>query len=183
MWQAELGREDVRSAAGPGHSEATGSSDDSVSFRAAAAEDMPAIRWMVLSEFMNPLSLARERFVVAEGGGGGRQGLLGVGQVKEWPGEPPLRELRSLVVKREHRGRGVGTRLLRHLLARFEGQGPIYILTISRSIPFYQRAGFKEVTGERVPQQLRAELFLGGFVARLAAQDRCLCMVYSIDGA
>eukprot|EP00850_Spirogloea_muscicola_P017328 SM000148S01005 [mRNA] locus=s148:5042:6408:+ [translate_table: standard] len=125
---------------------------------------------------MNPLGLNKDRFVVADGGP--RIGLVGVGQVKVWPGNDALREVRSLVVIKELRGRGTGEKILQYLLGRFKGEGPLYLLTIGRTISFYERAGFKEV--QEVPRQLQVEHFLGNIVARLAARDRCLCMIINL---
>eukprot|EP00897_Mesotaenium_endlicherianum_P007284 jgi/Mesen1/6584/ME000336S05802 len=175
--------------------------DDSqytITFRPATSADMPTIQRLVFSEYMNPLGLQCERFVVADGGPA--LGLLGAAQVKEWPtasgsssgsvsgsdsgsgssfAPPPLLELRSLVVLPRHRGKRVGSRLVEYLLNTLEGRGSLYILTIGRSISFYERLGFKEVT-HAIPKQLQLEAWLGGIVARFAAQDRCLCMVVTI---
>lgn len=51
---------------------------------------------------MNPIGLDKERFLVAVNESSEER--LGFGQVKIWNGtEPPLREIRSLVVETEHR--------------------------------------------------------------------------------
>eukprot|EP00243_Klebsormidium_subtile_P005289 TRINITY_DN2097_c0_g1_i1.p2 TRINITY_DN2097_c0_g1~~TRINITY_DN2097_c0_g1_i1.p2 ORF type:complete len:135 (+),score=20.86 TRINITY_DN2097_c0_g1_i1:591-995(+) len=130
---------------------------------------MAQIQWLVLKEAMNPLNLIRERFLVAEDAAAQ---LVACGQVASIPGDPPIQELRSLVVVKEHRGRGIGTRLLQELLAGVKGE--VYLLTIGRAIKFYQRAGFEEASD--IPPQLGLELKLGNVVARIAAQDRCLVM-------
>lgn len=77
---------------------------------------------------MNPLNLIRERFLVAEDAAGQ---LVACGQVASIPGDPPIQELRSLVVVKEQRGHGIGTRLLQELLGRVEGE--VYLLTIGRA--------------------------------------------------
>lgn len=77
---------------------------------------------------MNPLTLLRERFLVAENAAGQ---LVACGQVASIPGDPPIQELRSLVVVKQHRGQGIGSRLLRALLARVKGD--VYLLTIGRA--------------------------------------------------
>ncbi|GAQ83434.1 hypothetical protein KFL_001480030 [Klebsormidium nitens] len=144
-------------------------SDAPVKFRPAQEQDMAQIQWLILKEAMNPLNLLRDRFLVAEDAAGQ---LVACGQVANIPGDPPIQELRSLVVVKEHRGQGIGTRLLQELLGRIEGE--VYLLTIGRAIKFYQRAGFEEVSD--VPPQLSLELKLGNVVAKVAAQDRCLVM-------
>lgn len=172
--------------------------------RPAMADDLGTIQQLVFREFMNPLGLAWQRFLVAEAGqpreqeqgpGAAAQSkegvVVGVGQLKAWPGAgptaPPFLELRSLVVDPAHRGQGIGSRLVGQLLSRADaetdsagaakGQLPVFLLTIGKRVPFYERLGFQEVTEqEKVPKQLGLELSLGGVVTRLVARDRCLCM-------
>ncbi|GJP30210.1 hypothetical protein CLOM_g23296 [Closterium sp. NIES-68] len=174
-----------------------------IRFRPATPADMGTIQRLVLSEFMNPLSLDVRRFVVAEaaaaaaaaaaageGAGGAGKGeveagwrLVGAGQMKEWKpeggvgaGAGPLMELRSLVVLPEMRGHGIGSKLVSELLKSVQGRGAVHLLTIGARTAFYERHGFHEVSADAVPSQLQLELFLGSFVASFAAGDRCLCM-------
>ncbi|CAI7898819.1 unnamed protein product [Closterium sp. NIES-54] len=115
-------------ASASAHPSAGNAAPPAIRFRPAIPEDMGTIQRLVLSEFMNPLSLDVRRFVVAEatattaeeGAGEGEKGknggeeagwrLVGVGQMKEWKkegeagtGAGPLVELRSLVVLPEMR--------------------------------------------------------------------------------
>lgn len=144
-----------------------------VKFRSASDDDMPLVKGMIWSEKMIPIDLPKERFVIADGGS--EIGLVGAGQVKEWGGNPPLREVRSMIVKREFRGGGVGSKILQELLSNQEGN-ILHLVTIRRRMKFYARAGFKEVLGEDVPRQLRLEIFIGNFIANRMYRDSCVCM-------
>lgn len=77
---------------------------------------------------MNPLNLVHERFLVAETASGR---LVACGQIASVPGDPPFQELRSLVVEKQHRNQGIGSMLVRELLARVQGE--VYLLTIGRA--------------------------------------------------
>jgi len=168
-----------------------------IRIRPGCPEDLNTVASAVFSEKMNPLGLSMDRFLVAEEASSGR--LVGFGQLKEWPtlsAKQDLRgqivraaglwpnwrgelvELSSLVVVPEWRGRGVGSALVSELVQRAEGK-TLCLLTIGSSVPFYERLGFKEISQQMVPRPLQPEVVLGTVVARLAANDRLLCMAHS----
>jgi N-acetylglutamate synthase-like GNAT family acetyltransferase len=119
-----------------------------------------------------------------------------------WTGE--LLELSSLVVVPGKRGKGVGRAVARRLVeeavvqlgdgsdnnANDASQGDtirqnlrsqtlptLCLLTLNSTTSFYEKLGFsKIVSNEYVPRPLRAELFLGGVVARIAVGDECVAM-------
>lgn len=188
-----------------------GSGDDApgMTLRHGVHSDADAIRAGVLRESMNPLGLDPTRFVVAVDDVHDDE-IVGFGQLKpwetlsdrpkddamgqvvrlfdltpNWSGE--LLELSSLVVKKEWRGRGVGTAVVRRLVMNAKtatGDGAtatalptLCLLTLRSTIPFYERLGFQEIVSpEYVPRPLQVELALGRIVARLARNDECVAM-------
>ncbi len=61
-----------------------------------------------------------------------------------------------LEVRREHRGRGIGTDLVTRLLGLLDQQYMVDVVCDEDVLPFYQRLGFVRVTGAviRRPQAL-----------------------------
>lgn len=129
--------------------------DASASLRLAAPADAPAVRRLVLSEYMNPLGLAPERFVVAQDDASGD--VVGCGQLKPWQRlsdrgdalgalvrgaglvpnwEGDLVELASLVVAPGSRGKGLGSRIVGRLLEDAPQGGTVCLLTTGRGAPF-----------------------------------------------
>jgi len=93
--------------------------------------------------------------------------------------EEPALELSSLVVLPEHRGKGVGTELVRKLVAQVSPSQKLYLLCLGKRAGFYtQAAGFEEVplSPQEVPLPLLAEALLGNVVSRVLADDRCVVM-------
>ncbi|KAF8058359.1 PSMD9 [Scenedesmus sp. PABB004] len=142
-----------------------------LSFRAATAADLPYIRERLLAERMNPLKLSAANFTVAEAEPGG--GVLGFAQLDAAPPDAdggPAFEFRSLIVAPEHRGRGVGRALLERV-AGGQRAAAVYLTTISRTVPFYTRAGFELLPPRAWPTWLWFEATAGTLVARLAVND------------
>lgn len=104
--------------------------------RPARRDDFPAIRRLVFGARLNPFGLDWRRFLVAGTPGGD---VLGCGQVK--PHADGSRELASLVVREQARGRGVARALIENLLARQEAR-PVYLMCRASLEPFYARFGF-----------------------------------------
>ncbi|KAL3156284.1 hypothetical protein ABBQ32_012556 [Trebouxia sp. C0010 RCD-2024] len=124
---------------------------------------------------MNPLGLSIERFLVAEGSGQ----LMGFGQLQQQPtaSDVQFMELRTLIVRDKARGQGVGTAIMKKLLATpAAAHTDVYLTTISRSMPFYQRAGFQEVDRQHIPRALWFEALAGTLAAFLAVQARLVVM-------
>ena len=52
-----------------------------------------------------------------------------------------------------HRSQGVGTAVMRQLMdSPAAANLDVYLTTISRTIPFYQRAGFQKVDRRQIPR-------------------------------
>src|SRR3954452_12851211 len=83
--------------------------------RPASAEDQYAITAIVRAALINPSGLDWRRFLLAQWG----QDVIGVGQVRLH--RDGSRELASIAVVPEWQGQGVGSALIRALLARETG--------------------------------------------------------------
>lgn len=101
----------------------------------ARPEDQPMIRRLVREARLNPLGLRWSRFVVAEVAGK----VIGAAQVQ--PHRDGSRELASVVGDPAWRGRGLGSRLVRTVMAR--EQGPLYWICRAEREAFYARLGFR----------------------------------------
>jgi amino-acid N-acetyltransferase len=106
--------------------------------RSATAADDYAIKAIVRAAWLNPLDLDWRRFLVATWG----PDIIGAGQVK--PHRDGTRELASIVVVPEWQGQGVGSAMIRSLLAR--EAGPLYLMTAPKTADFYPRFGFQKLS-------------------------------------
>ncbi len=117
--------------------------------RAATAEDQATIRRLIRQEQLDPTSTHWSRFLVAEVGGQ----IVGIGQVKEYPG---CQELGSLITLREYRGLGIAAALIAALEAR--ARRPVYLLCASKMEPYYQRFGYQTIGWKDAPTALKVKL-------------------------
>lgn len=137
--------------------------DDGVHVRPGKTDDETAIRTTLAKMLMNPLSIDVQNFVCAEDEGK----LIGFGQVRPI-GEDY--ELASLHVQESSRGRGIGSALVRQLLADFEVThgseklGRLFLLTLADTAYFYEKLGFEVVSAKEVPAVLNAERAVGSFI-------------------
>ena len=126
--------------------------------RAAGADDQGRIRALVRGARLNPADLDWRRFTVVEDGGV----VVGVGQVRVHG--DGSREIASLVVAPEHRGRGVAVELVDALVA--SSPGPLYVLLDRAALPSWARRwGFRPVRPAALPRPVRRELRVGRVVA------------------
>ena len=90
-----------------------------------------------------------------------------------------LAEVRSLVVRASHRGRGVGKRLLKALLQEAIGLDITRVYALTREPGFFLRSGFLEVPKDELPYKvfkdcMRCPLFPGcDEVAVMRQYPRC----------
>lgn len=103
--------------------------------RRAEPADARQIRRLIHAERLNPLGLDWRRFWLAVDEEGR---IIGCGQVK--PHRDGSRELASIAVVREWRGRGVAGAIIRQLLA--EHPPPLYLTCRAELTGFYARFGF-----------------------------------------
>jgi N-acetylglutamate synthase-like GNAT family acetyltransferase len=126
-----------------------------ISIRPAVLQDEQTIRAIIRKEGLNPLSLHWKNFLLAEDA---QRRIVGIGAVKTHG--DGSRELASIAVLPECRGRGVARAVICALLAR-EG-GPLYLTCRDTMTGFYERFGFREIgIGEMTPYFRRLFRILG----------------------
>ena len=108
--------------------------------RKAQERDVPALlalingyaaRDLLLSRTEESLRARLSDFLVAEGDGE----LLGGGALSELG--PGLGEVRSLAVREDQGGRGIGRRIVEKLMAEAEGRGFVEVLALTRRVSFF----------------------------------------------
>jgi N-acetylglutamate synthase-like GNAT family acetyltransferase len=136
--------------------------DPDVRIRPATEADQAEITRIVRSSNINPFSLAWPRFLVAA-----EQGrIVGVGQVKQHG--DGSRELASIAVVPDRRGKGIASAVINALLAR--EPGTLYLTCRSPMETFYNRFGFRRVGREEMSPYFRRIAWLANpprFVTRL----------------
>ena len=110
---------------------------------------------------INPTGLHWRRFVVAEEHGR----IVGVGQVK--PHYDGSRELASLAVVPDRQGQGIGSAIVRTLLAH--APGPLHLMCTDRLEPYYARFGFRRLEVAEMPPYFRRIYRLAHVLAFIAA--------------
>jgi N-acetylglutamate synthase-like GNAT family acetyltransferase len=138
----------------------------------ASAADQPVIRRIVRDANINPFSLDWRRFLVAERDGR----IIGVGQVK--PHGDGSRELASIAVIPDWRGRGIASAVIQALLAR--ESGPLYLTCRSLLESFYVRFGFQRIERDEMSPYFRRISWVANpprFVARLFGQSEIWILI------
>jgi amino-acid N-acetyltransferase len=117
--------------------------------RPARSTDIADIRSLIRAVGINPLGLDWRRFALAVSPD---DQMIGCGQIKVH--KDGSRELASIAVQGNWRGRGVATGIIDCLLQN--GIGNIWLMCRSERVPFYTRFGFDEVTEiEELPSYFR----------------------------
>ncbi len=117
--------------------------------RPAAKDNQPAIKQLIREGGINPLGIDYPRFLVAVDAAGT---VVGCGQVKEHG--DGSRELASIVVTRDWRGRGIAGELIQALQEKHGS--PLWLTCMDRLVPFYQPFGFTQITsGREMPPYFR----------------------------
>ena len=108
--------------------------------RQATSQDIWAIRWLVLGEFLDPTQLKVEQFWVIELNGK----IIACGQLRTFA---QAQELGSMVVKKTYQNQGLGSYLTQHLIEK--STAPLYVECLGYKLKkFYKRFGFIEVNFE-----------------------------------
>jgi N-acetylglutamate synthase-like GNAT family acetyltransferase len=118
------------------------------SLRPARTEDFSTIRKIIHQVGINPMGLHWERFILAVDAGGQ---IIGCGQIKiHGDGS---RELASIAVIEAWRGKGVASKIIRHLMERESGR--LFLTCRSGLGSFYERFEFRVATPEVLPPYFR----------------------------
>ncbi|MBV9390200.1 MAG: GNAT family N-acetyltransferase [Chroococcidiopsidaceae cyanobacterium CP_BM_ER_R8_30] len=127
--------------------------------RLATAQDMWAIRKLVLQAWLDPTQLRCSQFRVIECDGQ----IVACGQLRSFQ---RAQELGSVVVAPVWRGRGLGTYLIQHLIAA--ATQPLYLECLGpRLASFYVRFGFVRVSWKELPRSLKLKFGLSALAATL----------------
>jgi N-acetylglutamate synthase-like GNAT family acetyltransferase len=131
-----------------------------LNIRPAAEADQRTIRRFVRDARLNPMSLNWPNFVMAEEYGA----VVGVGQVKKHG--DGSRELASIVVVPARQGQGIGTAVIKTLLA--SNPGVVLHLTCRSGLQgYYERFGFRRLDQAEYPPYFRRLIPFVNLVGRL----------------
>ena len=130
-----------------------------VTIRPAAEADQGTIRRLIREANLNRMSLDWPNFVVAEQEGA----VVGIGQVK--PHKDGSRELASIAVVPGRQGSGIGSAVIRTLLAREAG---VLHLTCRRQMQgYYERFGFHRLEPSEFPPYFKRLIPIAKVFARM----------------
>jgi N-acetylglutamate synthase-like GNAT family acetyltransferase len=131
-----------------------------IAIRSATEADQPTIRRMIKEAKLNRMSLNWPNFVVAEEDGA----IVGVGQVKTHG--DGSRELASMAVEPARQGQGIGSAIMKTLIAR--ERGAMLHLTCRRELgAYYERFGFRRLDATEYPPYFRRLIPIANVVARV----------------
>jgi len=135
--------------------------------RRATWADQAAIDALVQGERLNPVDLDWRRFIVAENA----NGVIGAVQLRQH--DDDARELGTLVVRKDARGRGIASRLIDAVLASAAGR--VLMITGERFAAHYARWGFRRIEPALAPAGVRRNYYFGkvaGWALWLAGSRR-----------
>lgn len=124
-----------------------------VTIRPAIAAESTLIKSMVRAENLDPTSLNWRHFLVAEADIDGVPRIVGIGQIKEYPG---CQELGSLIVLPEYRGEGIAGILMAALEDR--AGRPLYLMCAEKMQPFYEQHDYEQIGFVSAPAALKVKL-------------------------
>lgn len=127
--------------------------------RPAGADDIWAIRKLVLGAKLDPTQLRLQQFWVIECD----RRLVACGQLRSFPG---AQELGSMVVARERRGKGLGSCLVKQLIK--SATQPLYLECLGNKLAmFYARFGFVPVEWQELPLELKLKFGVSNLAATI----------------
>ena len=138
--------------------------------RAATAADEDEIKALIRAVQINPMGLDWRRFVIAESALGG---MMGCGQVK--PHAAGVRELASIAVCEQYRGKGIARAIIERLLG--QNPGTLYLMCMSPLGPFYEKYGFREIQHKEMPGYFRRMVRLARVMMSLSRNAEYLMVM------
>lgn len=118
-----------------------------ITIRRGSRSDQASVGELVASERLNPNGIHAENFLLALDG----DWLIGAVQLRCHP--DGARELGSLVVRQEYRGRGIAGNLIDTLLA--PEPRSVFMITGRRGAKRYRRWGFAPAASHDIPKSIR----------------------------
>ena len=143
---------------------------DKFNLRPARETDLTAIRSLVYSTNINPTGLKWPRFIIAEAPDGK---LIACGQIK--PHIDGSKELASLAVQSEYRGRGIARAILEKLM--LNAPRPLYLMCRLQLGVFYEKFGFYTLQPENMPPYFRRISWLASMVDLFAREGNTLLVM------
>ncbi|WP_201262637.1 GNAT family N-acetyltransferase [Gloeocapsopsis dulcis] len=129
------------------------------SLRPARKDDIWTLRKLVLSAKLDPTQLHWAQFWVIEC----HQKIVACGQLRSFK---TAQELGSLVVSPAWRDRGLGSYLVKYLIA--QATQPLYLECVgSRLAEYYTRFGFVPISWQALPQSLKLKFGISQLAAKL----------------
>jgi N-acetylglutamate synthase-like GNAT family acetyltransferase len=117
--------------------------------RPATRGDQPAIRSLIHAVGINPIGLSWRRFYVVDSENGD---FLGCGQIKiHGDGS---KELASIAVQENARGKGVASMIIKTLLIQ-DPERPLYLMCQAHLESFYNKFGFSSIQLMDMPRYFR----------------------------
>lgn len=155
----------------------------SITIRPATSDDQRMIIKLIYQELLNPIGLAWKNFLVAERNDGPQLQVVGIGQLR--PHKDGSIELASMVVVEKMRGEGVGSALVKTLIARSAtdyADRPLCLMCHEKKVGYYERFGFRQVGDEQaIPQSLRGfydvSMGIAGFLKRFSIKSPSLAIM------
>lgn len=139
--------------------------------RPALETDFPAIKALVHEAQINPMGLDWHHFIVAETPDGQ---FAGCGQLK--PHSDGTLELASIAVIPPQRGKGIARAIIQKLMD--EAPRPLYLTCRSQLGPFYEKFGFRGISGSELPKYFQRISRLAKVINSLhLVQDKMLVMM------
>jgi N-acetylglutamate synthase-like GNAT family acetyltransferase len=130
-----------------------------LAIRDATEADQPTISRLVREANINRMSLKWPNFVLAEEEGA----IVGVGQVKTHG--DGSKELASIAVVPARQSKGIGSAIIKTLLAR--ERGVLYLTCRSQLEHYYERFGFRTLRAAEYPPYFRRMIPIVNTVARV----------------
>ncbi len=130
-----------------------------MNIRQATAADQSTINHIIRDAGINRMSLDWKRFIVAEDDGR----VAGVGQIK--PHGDGSRELASIAVIPERQGQGIGSEIIRTLVARDTEHGTLYLTCRQQLETYYARFGFSRIERNEMPPYFRRITRIANLIA------------------
>jgi amino-acid N-acetyltransferase len=138
--------------------------------RSALKEDSGTIRAMVRQARINPTGLDWHRFLIAQTPEGV---IAGCGQIK--PHSDGSKELASIVVTPEFRGKGIARAVITQLIARSEM--PLYLMCRSKLGEFYRKFDFRPISPDEMPVYYKRMNSLVGIFSKLQKDGESLLVM------
>ena len=130
-----------------------------VTIRSATQAEQETIRRLISEANLNRMSLKWPHFVVAEDGGE----IVGIGQVKTHG--DGSRELASIAVIPARQSQGIGSAIIKTLLAREEGV--VHLTCRFQLQRYYERFGFRRLDPAEFPPYFKRLVPIMNVVARM----------------